>query len=65
MNIYDKRQVNCATCGKQIGEVDDDAKILFCRCGNCSGTENGENEIFNFLAEKFENTVKNVMTLTL
>lgn len=64
MNIYDRRQVICATCGKQIGEVEDDAKILFSRCGTCSCVENGENDLINFLTERFESTVKNVMVLT-
>ena len=61
MNIYDKKQGRCATCGRTIGEVDDDAKILFSRCGLCEGALNGENEVFRYLADRFENAVKSVL----
>ncbi len=61
MNIYDKRQIRCATCGREIGEVDDDARILFSRCGSCDGAKSGENEVFRYLTERFETTVKNVL----
>ncbi len=61
MNIYYKRQIRCITCGKFIGEVDDDAKILFSRCGNCMNSNKKENEIFLYITNKFENTIKNVI----
>lgn len=61
MNIYDKRQVRCVTCGKPIGEVDDDARILFSRCGVCTGMDSGENEVSRYLTDRFENTVKSVL----
>ncbi len=61
MSIYDKKQIRCITFGKFIGEIDDDAKMLFSRCGHCTNSDQSENEIFSYLAERFENTIKNVL----
>ncbi|AJM93111.1 universal stress protein [Nitrosopumilus piranensis] len=39
MNIYDKRQIKCSICGKFIGEIDVDAKIIFPLCKICKKRE--------------------------
>ncbi len=61
MNIYDKKQVSCITCGRVIGEIYDEAKILLPRCGNCPNSDHNENEILDHITNRFENTVKNVI----
>lgn len=35
MNIYDTKIINCARCGKYVGEIDFDASVKFPRCGRC------------------------------
>lgn len=61
MNIYDKKQICCISCGRYIGEVEEEARILLTVCSQCSDTGREENEIFSYIADRFENTVKNVM----
>lgn len=61
MNIYDKKQINCMTCGRFIGEVDAEANILLPRCGLCLNSDSDENDILSYIADRFENTVKNVI----
>ena len=34
--MYDTKSLSCAKCGKHIGEVDYDAKIIYSLCGKCS-----------------------------
>jgi len=35
LNIYDTKNLNCTKCGRPIGEVEFDAKIVYSLCGNC------------------------------
>lgn len=39
MNIYDKKQIKCSICGKFIGEIDVDAKVVFPLCKTCKKRE--------------------------
>ena len=61
MNMYYKRQVRCVGCDQFIGEIDCGAKILLPRCGTCSNSESDGNDLLTFMAERFENTVKNII----
>jgi hypothetical protein len=36
MNLYDTKQINCVKCGKWVGEVDCEAKIINALCGLCA-----------------------------
>ena len=36
MNIYDTKRLDCARCGKSIGEVDFEAKVINALCGQCA-----------------------------
>jgi len=39
MNIYEKDQVKCSVCGKIIGEIDVESKIVFPLCRKCNKKE--------------------------
>lgn len=61
MNIYYKKQISCVTCGKFIGEVDNEAKVLLPRCGRCAISDADGNDLLTFMSARFENTVKNIL----
>lgn len=39
MNIYEKEQIKCSVCGKNIGELDVESKVIFPLCGKCHKKE--------------------------
>lgn len=63
MGAYERKTINCLTCGMQIGEVDGNANILLPRCGMCSILESEENEILTYIVNRFVKTVKNVISI--
>lgn len=36
MNIYDTKSLYCKDCGKCIGEIDYDARVMLPECGQCA-----------------------------
>ena len=36
MNSYNAKQLLCKKCGKVIGMVEENAEIIFPRCGTCA-----------------------------
>jgi len=43
MSLYDMIQVNCGCCGKWIGEIDYDSKVLEPRCRACNNPTEARN----------------------
>ncbi len=39
MNIYEKEQIKCSVCGKNIGELDVESKVIFPLCKKCNKKE--------------------------
>lgn len=58
MNIYDTKQINCVRCGKCIGEVDYDSKIINAQCGQCSNPLPEGDKIL-YTISHFQSKIKN------
>lgn len=61
MNLYDTRPINCIMCGKFIGEMECNSKIVLPRCGDCSRPKPEGDDVISYLERRFENTVKNLV----
>lgn len=53
MNIYDTKSVYCKDCGKSIGEIEYDAKVILPECGQCANPmPEGDNIMYTVNAIK-------------
>lgn len=50
MNIYDTKTIECAKCGKCIGEIEYDAQVILPKCGHCANPLPGDKILYTISA---------------
>lgn len=56
MNLYDKKLVKCSKCGKTIGEVEMEVKVVCVVCDKCK-IENKQKDVsYDFLNKRMIET---------
>lgn len=64
MNIYDTRIISCKDCGKAIGEIDFDAKVILPQCGQCADPLPGGDKIL-YTISHFQNSPQKKVVIPL